>query len=204
MTIRNLEDLCQFFSADEPRSLNRRIYKDTNCGASISILLTPEAYLALGPVEAWESFTCCGREYQGGPWNSHTPEGLAKTARELETGIATHTHECGQVHATHRTMKPLVVPERGAWIHNGDKFWDKLTTDTPIVDFTIQTIVEGIDATVDSEPFGLPVEGAVIEGWIAQMESEAADLWEEANDDDEENDEYDDDPEEDEDEKEPQ
>jgi len=31
--------LLRFFDADSPRGLNRRIYKDTDCGASISIYL---------------------------------------------------------------------------------------------------------------------------------------------------------------------
>jgi len=36
-TIKNLRDLCNFFSAEAPYFLNKRIYKGTDCGASISI-----------------------------------------------------------------------------------------------------------------------------------------------------------------------
>lgn len=40
--ITNLQDLCDYFHADEPRLLNHRIYKDTDCGASISIHIGPK------------------------------------------------------------------------------------------------------------------------------------------------------------------
>jgi len=112
-TIRNLSDLCAFFCADTPASLNRRIYKGTACGASIS----------------------------------------------------------------------LELPDR--WIHNGDRdpAWATVT-DAECTGFTIQTIVEGSDATVDSEPFRFPVTVANLDGWIEYMENEANSLWHEANDDD--------------------
>lgn len=37
MMITNLQDLCDYFDVDRPSSLNRRIYNDTRCGASMSI-----------------------------------------------------------------------------------------------------------------------------------------------------------------------
>jgi hypothetical protein len=70
----------------------------------------------------------------------------------------------------------------GAVIHNG---YDHECTDEDIqsglVGFTIQTIVEGSDATVDSELFALPVPRVVVDQWIEYMESEAEMLWKEAN-----------------------
>lgn len=36
-TINNLSDLCEFFGAESPRFLNKRVYDSTKCGASISI-----------------------------------------------------------------------------------------------------------------------------------------------------------------------
>lgn len=108
--ITNLRDLCDYFSADEPRLLNKRVYKGTDCGASISL------YLADGTA-----------------------------------------------------------------IHNGSPRWEDLPIDTPIRGFTIQTIVEGSDATVDSDEFDLPVDEAVVEAWIKDMEERATELWEDAN-----------------------
>jgi len=111
--VRTLADLCDYFHADEPGGLNRRIYKDTDCGASISIK----------PV---------GQE----------------------------------------------------WIHCGmDARWQELTRESAIEAFSIQTIVEGSDATVDSDPFWLPVKEVEIKVWIDDMEAQADELWHEANDD---------------------
>lgn len=130
-TINSMQDLCDTFYADEPRMLNKRIYKGTNCGASISIKLS-------------------------------TPDNA-------------------------NTYPSPPFPEfYGYWIHNGDRAWDQLTMGTPIEAFTIQTIVEGSDATVDSLPFVLPVEKNEVWQWIGYMEDEAEMLWREANEYDEE------------------
>lgn len=104
--ITNLADLCRYFSAEEPRLLNKRIYKGTDCGASISVTL---------------------------------PDGSEK--------------------------------------HNGDDW----TGVTEITGFTIQTIVEGSEATVDSDFFELPVDKATVDEWMEYMEGEAKVLWNEAN-----------------------
>lgn len=181
-TITNLDDLCNFLSADTPALMNKRLYKATACGASISVLLTPEAYVALGPIDVWPGWSCCdGREYQSRPW-MRTVKDRAKVARQEAAGVVRHKcPACGKVITVRRISQALTVPDRGAWIHNGSELWERLTRETPIVGFTIQTIVEGSEATVDSDLFKLPVTGAEIDGWIAQMESEAAMLWEEAN-----------------------
>lgn len=114
MRITTLEDLCTFFDADEPKSLNQRIYKDTDCGASISV---------------------------------QTPDGV--------------------------------------WHHNQgtNETWNDITE---IQAFSIQTIVEGSDATVDCDAFTLPVDSEQVTAAIKWMEGEAKRLWKEANGDDEE------------------
>lgn len=116
--IKNMQDLCDTFYADEPAMLNKRIYKGTDCGASISVYL-----------------------------------------EDYDTMVA---------------------------IHNGDPAWRNLTMDTLIHSFTIQTIVEGSDATVDSKPFILPVDKDEVWKFVEYMESEAEMLWVEANEYDEE------------------
>ena len=117
--IRTFRQLLRHFDAESPARLNRRLYKDTACGASISIQL-----------------------------------------------------------------------RGGDWIHNGDPRWEELTGAELLVAFTIQTIVEGSDAEVNSAPFVLPVTTQEVTDWIADMEAEADRLWDEANapeDDDEVN-----------------
>lgn len=113
--IRNLQDLIDHFGATDAKNLNRRIYKDTACGASISV----------------------------------RPAG------------------------------------RSIWIHNGESAWESVTE---IDAFTIQTIVEGSDATVDSDTFVLPVAVKVVDAWIKDMEAEANRLWHEAHDENEDDD----------------
>jgi hypothetical protein len=104
--IATLDDLRAYLGADSVTGMNRRIYKDTQCGASLSVLL----------------------------------------------------------------------PD-GAWRHNGQD-WSDIAD---IRGFTIQTIVEGSDATVDSDVFLLPVRATAVTAFIREMEAEAALLWDEAN-----------------------
>jgi hypothetical protein len=100
--IRNLQDLVDYWSADDPRGINRRAYKDTACGASVSV----------------------------------------------------QTHD-------------------GKWHHNGSD-WSHIRA---IRAFTVQTIVEGSDATVDSDVFTLPVKVSEVDAWIVQMEKEVDRSW---------------------------
>ena len=109
-TIRNMANLCDHFGADLPRELNRRVYKDTDCGASLSVYL---------------------------------PDGEA--------------------------------------IHCGSQKWNELSRKTPIRGFTLQTIVEGSNATVDSDEFVLPVSTKSVGDFIEYMEKESEILWEQAN-----------------------
>jgi hypothetical protein len=53
MTIASLKDLCEYIGADGPEGLNRRLYKDTECGAWISVQ-TPDG--------VWHH---CGQDWSG-------------------------------------------------------------------------------------------------------------------------------------------
>lgn len=133
--IESMKDLCNYFYADEPDMLNKRIYKGTDCGASISVYLeTPDS----DPV----------------------PEGYELVYSSGSNGWGVENYRA---------------------IHNGDPAWRELAIQTPIIGFTIQTIVEGSDATVDSDPFVLPVPKQQVADWMDYMEAEANWLWEEAN-----------------------
>jgi hypothetical protein len=126
--IESLEDLCNYFHADEPSMLNKILFKYTQCGASISVQISPvDPDVYMGEPTGWDA--------------------------------------------------PF-------WIHNDDQAWQYLTTDHRMVAFTIQTIVEGSDATVDSNPFVLPVDKEEVEKWMDYMEGEAEYLWREANQED--------------------
>lgn len=107
--IQNFTDLCAYFYADTPAGLNRRIYKDTGCGASISVRL------------------------------------------------------------------------RNGWVHNGGTAWQTITKRHKLLGFTIQSIVEGSDSTVDSQEFVVPVETSVIDDWVKYMEEETSRIWKAAN-----------------------
>ncbi len=113
--IRNLRDLAEHFGTDGTLvwQLNRRIYNDTECGASISIYGTLDG-----------QFKALHNGYTG-PY----PEGFKATK------------------------------------------------------FTIQTIVEGSDAEVNSDFFVLGFATTEdVDSWIKDMESQADDIWHQAND----------------------
>lgn len=69
------------------------------------------------------------------------------------------------------------VPGR-AW-HNGDD-WSDIDPDQ-ITGFTIQTIVEGSEVTVDSDRFVFPVRAAAVREWLTEMEAQAAFYWKRDN-----------------------
>ena len=71
------------------------------------------------------------------------------------------------------------TPDR-VWHHCGNKGWEDIKE---IVAFTIQTIVEGSVAEVNSDAFELPVRVSEVENWMTDMEAQADDLWKEANED---------------------
>jgi hypothetical protein len=113
--IKNIEDLLNHFGADTPGGLNRRIYKDTGCGASISLYLTD------------------GRVFHNGWKNLET----WPSAEEIDqTGLS---------------------------------------------GFTIQTIVEGSERTVDSDMFSIPCETAAVDRFVEWMEEESERIWQEDN-----------------------
>lgn len=92
--------------------------------------------------------------------------------------------DCGasiSVYLAQPGYDPFGRAEEHHAIHKGDREWAELTMDTPIHSFSIQTIVEGSDATVDSEPFVLPAKTSDVGEFMEFMESEASHLWKEAN-----------------------
>jgi hypothetical protein len=67
------------------------------------------------------------------------------------------------------------------WVHNGNSLWRQLTLETELRSFTIQSIVEGSDATVDSDVFDIPCEVEEVEKWMSEMEDQTSDLWDRDN-----------------------
>lgn len=140
--IRTMDDLYYHFgSGDNFRSLNRRIYKDTECGASISV---------------------CGR---------------IPTAVDLWSFGDTVTDSL-PYHMGEGDESDESAGER-VWFHNGS---DGPPLGFVLDGFTIQTIVEGSEETVDSSYFKAGVvTGADVDRWIEQMEGAADHEWREAN-----------------------
>lgn len=73
-----------------------------------------------------------------------------------------------------------VTLKDGAVFKNGDD-WLCLSAEAEVESFTIQTIVEGSDAEVNSHAFILPVSKKEVDGFIEYMEAQADILWREAN-----------------------
>jgi len=72
------------------------------------------------------------------------------------------------------------VKDETEWHHNGGD-WSKLTIDSPLVSFSIQTIVEGSDVTVDGEEMALPIATKAVQDWIDDMEKQSSFYWERDN-----------------------
>lgn len=119
-----LQDLCDHLGADTPEGLNGTIYRNTSCGASLSLYYENGFALHNGDTSA-------------GRWKND------------------RTHE---------------QSEGISWSNPGTPYG-----------FTIQTIVEGSDATVDSDVFKFPVSSQEVDDWIKDMESRASELWLDAN-----------------------
>jgi hypothetical protein len=131
--IRTFADLCRHFGADETvASLNHRVYKDTDCGASVSVYGT----------------------YKGEPAQIHAPGDVIRVGADTRPAL-------------------VRVPIVGA-----------LPPEFAPESFTIQTIIEGSDATVDSDPFYFGrCTTADVDAWVTEMDAEADFRWREANED---------------------
>ena len=197
MTINTLSDLYTLFGADESfASLNRRVYKDTSCGASISIygtlpadeaspqaranaqaaglrsMLMPEYERILptlteaynqAPPETQERIAAADAEFHQG-----TPSALASWARTVVPDAFPVTD--------------VALDRVPAVYHNGHH--DPIPASFVLTGFTLQTIVEGSDAEVNSDIFPIGTTKAEVDVWIEEMEAEADYLWREANDED--------------------
>lgn len=215
--IRNFSDLCAFFYADEPRLLNHRIYKDTGCGASISIRLgnvTVENYKYCfrflddgspyprlnviernGSAVKFEEINEEIGRFMGlekdlfGIVRSNTfekLEELEKACREFKKKNRGNDVKVASVTMRKNGVLSVAVTQEykrdeTEWIHNGDHRWNEIGKNAPVTGFTIQTIVEEYDATVDSDLFEFPVDGSKIDEFIDYMEQVSGDLWEAAN-----------------------
>ena len=67
------------------------------------------------------------------------------------------------------------------WAHNGSELWRYITLGTKLLGFTIQSIVEGSDVSVDSDEFVVPVDAKEVDDWIKHMEDETSRIWKAAN-----------------------
>jgi hypothetical protein len=75
----------------------------------------------------------------------------------------------------------LVGHQSGRAWHCGDDWSDLDADPSQAAGFTIQTIVEGSDETVDSDRFEFPVFDNEIDSWMKGMEAEASWLWKRDN-----------------------
>jgi hypothetical protein len=197
MTIANLSDLYVLFSAESFADLNRRIYKDTSCGASISIygtLPTSEASpqarsnaQAAGLRSMWmheyeRILATLTEAYKRAP--TEAQERIAAADAEFHQGTPTALVSWA------RTVVPGAFPVTDVALdripvayHNGHR--DFIPASFVLTGFTIQTTVEGSDAEVNSDVFPLGTTKAEVDAWIEYMECEADHLWREANGEDE-------------------
>ena len=85
---------------------------------------------------------------------------------------------CGASISVRLNFPELVPCNEDLWIHNGSEKWEHIKG---ISAFTIQTIVEGSDVTVDSGEFSFPLDREKVSKWIEDMEQEADFYWKRDN-----------------------
>lgn len=107
-------------------------------------------------------------------WLGCDDTSVARLNRSIYKGT-----DCGASISIYGTMQDDVGTHWHA-LHNG--YRDPYPAGFKAQAFTIQTIVEGSDATVDSDSFTLgEVTVGDVEDWVDYMEGEATRLWDEAN-----------------------
>lgn len=210
--ISNLSDLCQVFCADGPHQLNRRVYKGTNCGASISIhvgKITPvhdEYRFVFAQGEKTPILTSMMKNGKDCTFRQIHPEvrscfhlrrnrGLVEVkifptlSRLLDASKkfmdnGKKFHRDGDTVIKEIEGSVIVVvhdhsKDKSRWLHNGDDF--NIPMGTPLIGFTIQTIVEGSDVEINGDEFRVPVETEKVDSWVQDMEKQAEFYWKRDN-----------------------
>lgn len=190
--INTLADLYELFNADDFVSLNQRIFKDTECGASISIYGTlppadaPTASRDRALAEATQ--TALQAEYDRLLPQLTEAHAQADDDGKQRIAEANYAFCCGNPGAlvawarevVPGAFPPVPPPERvSVAYHNGDG--GPVPPTFEFTGFSIHSIVEGSDATVDSDVFPLGTTKAQVDEWIEDMEEEVTRLWDEAN-----------------------
>ena len=200
MTIAKLSDLYVLFGAVSFKDLNRQVYLNTICGASISIygtISTSEAspkqhenakgqYLHdLLMTEYQRILPLLQVAYHRASKKEQIR--ISKTENEFQHSlnkIAAFVEWARSIVPGAFPVTSVVVPDRiPVAYHKGHR--DPIPASFLLTGFTIQTTVEGSDAEVNSDVFPLGTTKAEVDVWIEHMELNADHLWREANGEDE-------------------
>jgi hypothetical protein len=200
MTIANLSDLCILFGAVSFKDLNRQVYLNTICGASISIYGTipmseaspkqyenaKDTYLRdLLMTEYQRILPLLQVAYHRASKKEQIH--ISKTENEFHHSLSKITAFVDWARSIVPGAFPvtdIAVPDRiPVAYHNGHL--DFIPASFVLTGFTIQTTVEGSDAEVNSDVFPLGTTKAEVDAWIDRMEREADHLRREADGEDE-------------------
>ncbi len=194
-TIHTYADLLAYYDAENFAHLNRRIYKGTECGASISIYgtvaredATPEDIAA-----AERAGFASARAVEYARILPLVQDAYRAASTEEQARIAAMDEDFyarsnpAPFMAWARTVVPDAFPETvtnparvPVAYHNGRRA--EIPASFLLTGFTIQSIVEGSDAEVNSDVFRAgDTTTEEIEAWIGDMEAEVDRLWDEAN-----------------------
>lgn len=201
ITVNSLEDLYALYGASDFDSLNRRIYKATECGACVSIYGTlpaaeaseeqrkraQERYTArLFEDKHMELVPVLTEAYRDASAEEKERIGQAETAFLLEGDrdpfVAwAHTVCPGAFDGCESDVLERVP----VTYHNGNR--TPIPPSFVLEGFSIHSIVEGSDATVDSPVFPPGTTEDEVDNWVSYMEDEVDRLRQEANEYDDEN-----------------
>jgi hypothetical protein len=192
--INTLDDLYEAFGSEHSfASLNRRIYKSTECGASISVYGTVAATDA-SQADVDSALRAGARLAVDAEYARVLPS-LEEAYRAASPEEKERIQSMDQAFAEGRrepliewarTVVPgcfpetTVTPERvPVAYHCGHQ--GEIPASFELTGFTIQSIVEGSDAEVCSGTLRLGLTKEEIDAWVAWVEDEVDRLWHEAN-----------------------
>jgi hypothetical protein len=205
--IDTLQDLADWLGCEhlDASSMSRRMYKDTGCGASVAVEVytgapttpahtvrifaypegdtTVRKVLDGTPDQHLRDLFLLGEDYgdYSEPIEWEMAKGMLYEYRDQKDGWLPSPYPFDIVERGNGLEMTFHVPESAretCWYYNGDR---TDLTGMELAGFTIQTIVEGSDAEVNSDTFRPGTTTDKLDEWVEEMESEASRLWDEAN-----------------------
>ena len=209
--INNLSDLCEFFDADGPDDLNRRIYRDHEIRINIRIGKVKQVlHTYTFKFEAGERNPIVKSVRKGGEFCNFSDLhvdvkhlfNLRVADNVIETDLFKSLEDFLKACREFMKMKYEAIPgsdfikiksveDNDVTVIHGHLHDDshllesgnrwKISKIANLISFTFHSAVEGSDVTVESESFVVPVETSRVTDWIQEMQKQIDFYWKREN-----------------------